>query len=184
MSTNASPEPSACGGTCDCAWVDALARTHARRLCAVARREGLSADDALDAVQDGFAVFLRRPDVAALHDRPDDAGRVLAAMVRSAARNLRRRHHRSRPHVDADAVPLAADEPTSVEQLASADDAAQLAGCVAALGATQQQVVRLRLLEEVSGAEAAAALGLLPGHVAVLLHRARAQLASCMARDR
>ncbi|MEZ4365188.1 MAG: sigma factor-like helix-turn-helix DNA-binding protein [Kofleriaceae bacterium] len=59
--------------------------------------------------------------------------------------------------------------------------ASQLAGCVAQLGATQQHIVRLRLLEELSGDEAALALGLRPGHVAVLLHRARAQLSRCLA---
>ena len=35
-------------------------------------------------------------------------------------------------------------------------------------------------LEELSGDEAAAALGVTPGHVAVLLHRARKQLERCM----
>jgi RNA polymerase sigma-70 factor (ECF subfamily) len=36
------------------------------------------------------------------------------------------------------------------------------------------------VLEELSGDEAAEALGVTPGHVAVLLHRARKQLERCM----
>lgn len=165
----------------DCHWIDALARAHARRLCAVARREGLAPDDALDAVQDGMMALLARPDVTALAERPEEAARLLAAMVRSAARNLRRRHHRSRPHVPAETAELVAAGDDPQAHATHADLTAQLAGCVAQLGATQQQIVRLRLLEELSGEEAAGALGLRPGHVAVLLHRARAQLSRCLA---
>src|SRR5678815_5274303 len=88
---------------CCCSdWIAGLARDHAGRLAAIARREGLTASDALDVVQDAFHTLLGRPDIAALRGRPDDAARLLAAIVRNAARNLRRRHHRARPHVDVD----------------------------------------------------------------------------------
>ena len=43
-----------------------------------------------------------------------------------------------------------------------------------------RHVVTLRVLEELSGDETAAELGLTAGHVAVLLHRARKQLERCM----
>lgn len=92
--------------------------------------------DALDVVQDAFQVFLQRPDAEALRADPDGAPRLLSAITRNAARNLRRRHHR--------------------------------------------HVITLRVLEELSGEAAAAALGLTANHVGVLLHRARKQLAQCM----
>ena len=164
-------------GCCCADWVAGLARAHASRLAAVARREGLTAADALDAVQDAFHTLLARPDADALRDRPDDAARMLVAIVRNAARNARRRHHRAKPHVGIDEL-TATDTPDAA--LARAETTAKVAGCMASLGDIHRSVVTLRVLEELSGDEAARALGLTPGHVAVLLHRARKQLELCM----
>ena len=50
------------------------------------------------------------------------------------------------------------------------------------LGDTHRSVVTLRILEELTGDEAASELGLTPNHVGVLLHRARKQLEQCMSR--
>lgn len=164
---------------CCCAdWVAGLARDHAGRLAAIARREGVGAADALDVVQDAFHTLLVRED---LRDRPpEEAVRVLAVIVRNAARNLRRRHHHARPHVDVDEVALRAREPDPESALASAVTAAAVVGCMAQLGDAHRHVITLRVLEELSSDEAAAALGVTPGHVAVLLHRARKQLERCM----
>ncbi len=157
-----------------------LARDHAGRLAALARREGVTPSDALDVVQDAFHTLISRPDSLALRDRPDDAARVLAAIVRNAARNLRRRHHHARPHVEVDDEVLAAREPPPDAALAQAETQAQLVGCMAKLGDAHRHVITLRVLEELSGEEAARALGVTAGHVAVLLHRARKQLEQCM----
>ena len=166
---------------CCCSdWIAGLARDHAGRLAAIARREGLTAADALDAVQDAFHTLLHRPDTDELRGRPDDAARLLAAIVRNAARNLRRRHHRARPHVELDAGSLLAAAPRPDHALEHAVTAVQLVGCMAQLGDVHRQIVTLRVLEELSGEEAARALGLTPNHVAVLLHRARKQLERCM----
>ncbi len=168
--------------SCCCAdWVSRLARDHAGRLAAVARREGVNASDALDVVQDAFHTLISRPDSQALRDKPDDAARVLSAIVRNAARNLRRRHHHAKPHVDVDDAPLPAREPTPDEALEHATTQAQLVGCMAKLGDAHRHVITLRVLEELSGEEAARELGVSAGHVAVLLHRARKQLEQCMA---
>jgi RNA polymerase sigma-70 factor (ECF subfamily) len=167
--------PCCCGD-----WIAGLARDHAGRLAAVARREGVGAADALDVVQDAFHTLLARPDIVASRPPPDEAARLLAAIVRNAARNLRRRHHRARPHVDVDEAGLAAADPTPAAALDQAVTAAQLVGCMAKLGDAHRHVITLRVLEELSGDEAARALGLTAGHVAVLLHRARAQLERCM----
>ncbi|MBV8758498.1 MAG: sigma-70 family RNA polymerase sigma factor [Deltaproteobacteria bacterium] len=161
---------------CCCAdWVARLARDHAGHLAAVARREGATAIDALDLVQDAFHTFLARPGSDALRDKPDDAARVLAAIVRNAARNARRRHHRARPHVELEEVALPADDtlPDPLEH-------ERLGRCMAKLGDIHRHVITLRVLEELSGDEAASELGVSPNHVAVMLHRARKQLADCM----
>jgi RNA polymerase sigma-70 factor (ECF subfamily) len=166
---------------CCCAgWVAGLARDHAGRLASIARREGVAAADVLDIVQDAFHTLLQRPEVKQLHDRPHEAVRLLSTIVRNAARNARRRHHRARPHVDVDGADLATDLPGADVALGHAETTAQLVGCMARLGDLHRHVVALRVLEELSGEDAARALGVTSGHVAVLLHRAREQLASCM----
>jgi len=171
------PDPASC---CCADWVGTLARNHAGRLAGIARREGVGAADALDVVQDAFQILIARADAPTLRERPADAARVLAAIVRNAARNLRRRHHHAKPHVDVDDTPLPAPTPTPDEALVNALTAAQLEGCLASLGDVHRHVVTLRVLEELSGDETAAELGLTAGHVAVLLHRARKQLERCM----
>lgn len=162
-------------------WIADLARAHARRLAGVARREGLAPGDALDAVQEAFQTLLGRPDLPALRARPTaGVARLMTTITRNAARNLRRRHHRARPHVELDGVALATDAPTPVEALVTATETAQLVGCLAALGDVHRHVVTLRVLEELSSDEAARVLGMTPGNVAVVLHRARKQLERCM----
>ncbi|HEY5944558.1 MAG TPA: sigma-70 family RNA polymerase sigma factor [Kofleriaceae bacterium] len=167
--------------SCCCAdWVSILARDHAGRLAALARREGVTATDALDVVQDAFHTLISRPDSQALRDKPDDAARVLSTIVRNAARNLRRRHHNAKAHVDVTDHPLVAEQPAPDEAIVQAETQAQLVGCMAKLGDAHRHVITLRVLEELSGEEAAQALGVSAGHVAVLLHRARKQLEQCM----
>ena len=53
-------------------------------------------------------------------------------------------------------------------------------GCLDHFGKLQRAVVFLRMLDEVAGEEVAAMLELSPSHVAVLLHRAKQNLRSCM----
>jgi RNA polymerase sigma-70 factor (ECF subfamily) len=163
--------PACCCGD----WVAGLAHDHARRLAAIARYEGLSAADALDAVQDAFVTLLQRPDAQALRERPDEAARLLSTITRNAARNMRRRHHRARPHVE-----LAEGDVTEEPAVERAEVATQLTNCMAKLGDAHRHVITLRVLEELSGEEAAEALGLTANHVGVLLHRARKELERCM----
>ena len=144
-------------------------------LVAIARHEGLSPADALDAVQDAYHTFLQRPDARELPS--EDAARLLSTITRNAARNLRRRHHRARPHDELDDL-TADDRPDLAAE--RAELTAQLVGCMAKLGETHRHVITLRVLEELSGQEAAAALGVTPNHVGVLLHRARKELERCM----
>ncbi|MBA2540828.1 MAG: sigma-70 family RNA polymerase sigma factor [Deltaproteobacteria bacterium] len=165
------------------AWVGRLARAHTRGLASVASREGLGGDDAVDAVQEAFVTLLTLPQARSLADHDEDAFSLLGAIVRNAARNARRRHHRARPHVSIDDEPLL-DEGLSIDAwIERAEEHAALLGCVAKLGEIQRHVVTLRLLEQMSTAEVATSLALTPGNVALALHRAKAALQRCLADD-
>lgn len=145
----------------------------------LAGREGLSAEDAVDAVHDALCTLLERLRRSSEPIDRDDVVRLLAAMVRNAARNRRRRHYLARPHADLDAI--AGDDAGAAEALVSeAEDHVRLRVCVARLCDNQRAVVTLRLLEEQPGEDVAASLGLARGHVDVLLHRAKASLRTCL----
>lgn len=163
-------------------WVGALVHRHRDHLLRAARREGLSPEDAFDVVQEGFQNFLTLPAARDLVDAGDDARKLLVTLTRNLARNRRRLAANARPHDSGDDVIAALPaETTDVEQLlASAEDAVRLRGCVKSLGEVQRAVVTLRMLDELTPPDVARTLRISPGHVAVLLHRAKAQLLSCM----
>ena len=75
---------------------------------------------------------------------------------------------------------LTAEEPPVDELIAQAQEFALVVGCLDHLGTLQRAVVSLRMLDEVPGEDVAAMLRLPPSHVAVLLHRAKQNLRSCM----
>jgi RNA polymerase sigma factor (sigma-70 family) len=162
-------------------WVSDLARVHTRALSTVARAEGLSADDALDAVQEAFETFLELPEARSLVGREQDSRRLLSAVVRNAARNMRRRAFRRLPHEELGDRPEIADDMPGVDELlARAEEEFRLMGCMSKLSDVQQRVVRLRMLEELSGDDVARELGLRPDHVATLLYRAKKELFRCV----
>lgn len=163
--------------------LDRLLSARRGALFAAARDEGAQAEEALECVQDGLCTWLREERSGTLPPAP--GARVAAAftMVRNAARNARRRHHRSKPHLplNEDGVgALAGDGADPEALLAEAEETVRLRACVASLCAVQRAVVTLRLLEERSGEDVAEALGLSRGHVDVLVHRAKASLRVCM----
>jgi RNA polymerase sigma-70 factor (ECF subfamily) len=162
-------------------WVTRLVHTHRSRLVAVARHEGLGAEDAFDAVQEAFTGFLILPQ--AREFAPSEwAGHTLVALVRNVARNARRLHAVARPHVSDEATvgALADGTPTPDERLAAVEERVRLARCVARLAEVQRAVVTLRMLDDRPGEDVARELGIRPGHVAVLLHRAKADLRACL----
>jgi RNA polymerase sigma-70 factor, ECF subfamily len=164
------------------AWVSDLARRHTRALASVALGEGLSPEDALDAVQDAFRTFLDLPQARGVVGDAEPSRRLLVAIVRNAARNMRRRAFRRLPHENLTADGDLADAgPGADERLERAEAAERLHGCVSRLSEVQRRVVRLRILEELSGADAARELGVRPDHVATLLHRAKKELCRCVA---
>ena len=84
--------------------VTPLVRTHRARLLALARGQGLAAEDALDCVQDALSAFLQSAEALALARCPEEAGRVLCARVVHAAQNQRRWLARRAPAADTDAL--------------------------------------------------------------------------------
>jgi RNA polymerase sigma-70 factor (ECF subfamily) len=171
-----------CERTCFVSWVTRLVRAERPHLVAAARHEGLGDAEALDAVQEGLVTFLGLPAASELVEHDREGARLLTTIVRNAARNARRRHHRARPHDgDLDAVPAADRDADTVALIARAEDQLAMSACVAELGEGAQRVVMMRLLDELSGDEVAAQLGTTPGNVAVMLHRAKEKLRACMA---
>lgn len=172
------------------AGVARLVHQHRGYLLSVVRSEGLGPEDAFDAVQEAFQRFLTLPAArltlpAARATGPagEDAGKLLTTIARNVARNQRRRAAVARPHDSDEAVLDALATPASVEEmLADAENEVRLRGCVESLGDMQRMVVTLRMLDEIAGEDVARTLGVTPGHVAVLLHRAKANLLACMTR--
>src|SRR5262245_38683346 len=161
-------------------WVTRLVHTHRGRLYRLARREGLRDEDALDSVQDAFHTFLLLPQARQLVESDEDSIKLLSVLVRNHARNRRRRHEIARPHDSGDAtLALHTAEAPPDELIVQAENFALMVGCLH-LGKLQRAVVYLRMLDEVVGEDVAAMLGLSPSHVAVLLHRAKQNLRSCM----
>lgn len=151
-----------------------------RALVGVATREGLSAEEALECVQDALCTWLAGRPRAPASEGPL-LGATLKTMVKNAARNFRRRHRRLKPHSAVDDEPNLAAVGGDAEQLLDAASAAlRLQVCVAELREVERAVVSLRLLEERSGEDVAETLGLSRAHVDVLVHRAKATLRACM----
>ena len=66
--------------------------------------------------------------------------------------------------------------------IAEAEAHVAFLGCVKQLGDVQRRVLTMRVLEELTPQDTAATLGLTSRHVAVLLHRAKAELLDCLER--
>lgn len=132
-------------------------------------------------VQQAFEAVIESPEPEALLASAADARRWLATRTRNLARNHRRLHAVSRPHLsDETTLESLASESDLESAVADVDELLRFASCLRTLGATQREVVRLRLLEERHGENVARQLRLSRGHIAVLLHRARANLRICM----
>ncbi|MDF3064700.1 MAG: hypothetical protein K0R38_301 [Polyangiaceae bacterium] len=161
-------------------WVSTLVHAHRERLLAYARRRGLSAEEALDAVQDGFVSFLRLPEARAIAQSGDDALKLLTVIVRHNLQNQlskRRRHERAHALLEVEAAQL--DDESSDTLIARAEELARVKGCIDRMAYLQRQVVMLSLLDDQPRETVAELLGISSGYVRVLLHRAREHVRTC-----
>lgn len=156
-------------------WVSTLVHAHRSRLLSYARRRGLDAEDALDAVQDSFASFMKLPQAREIAHDGDGALKMLTVLLRHTVQNRRRR---VRKHVALEAVP--ADQAEDSETLiARAEELARVKGCIDRMAWLQRQVVMLSLLDERPREEVSQTLGISDGYARVLLHRAREHVRNC-----
>ena len=161
-------------------WVTRVVHEHRGRLLAQARRRGLDAQDALDAVQDAFVAFLRLPQARAIGEAPEDALKLLSVILQHDVLNRRRKRSRraqALPRYQAE-LPVV-DERSSDELIVTAEELARVHGCLARMGRLQRSVVTLSLLDEQPRECVAEILGISEGYVRVLLHRAREHIRSC-----
>jgi RNA polymerase sigma-70 factor (ECF subfamily) len=161
-------------------WVATLVHAHRGRLLAHARRHGLDAEEALDAVQQGFLSFLRLPQAQGIARDGDDALKLLTVVVRHEVMNRRRkerRHDRGNLLLEAARIDDAGE---SAEVLITrAEELARVRGCIQRMAYLQREVIRLCLLDEQPREAIATVLGISEGHVRVLLHRAREHVRRC-----
>jgi RNA polymerase sigma-70 factor (ECF subfamily) len=167
-------------------WVGQLVKSHRASLVRTAMREGLLAEEALDAVQEAFATFIQRREWRSLPRDTPDAPKLLTTLVQNHARNLRRKH--SRKDEGMNAITGNAEVDSAWRQLdelmIEAEEHLKLTGCIATLKEVQRTVVTARVFEGTSGLEVAGEMGLTPTNVAVILHRAREHLRGCLEASR
>jgi RNA polymerase sigma-70 factor (ECF subfamily) len=163
-------------------WVGGLVHEHRAALARVARHEGLVPEDTFDAVQEAFQTFITLPEARSLLDRPDESRKLLVALTRNVARNRRRLHANARPHTSDPSIldELPAQVSGVEETIVAAEEHVRLASCMSTLAEVPRTVVTLRMLDDLPGEDVARMLGVSAGHVAVLLHRAKARLLACM----
>jgi len=163
-------------------WVSRLVHDHRLALAGVARHEGLAPEDAFDAVQEAFQTFITMPEARRLLEQPEESRKLLVAVTRNVARNRRRLHANAKPHTSDAALleDLPADTAAVEDTIVAAEEHVRLAGCMLTLAEVPRTVVTLRMLDDLPGEDVARRLGVSPGHVAVLLHRAKARLLDCM----
>jgi RNA polymerase sigma-70 factor, ECF subfamily len=163
------------------AWVAELVHRHRARLVTYARRRGATPADAFDIVQDTFASFLTLPEARSIAHVGDDAVKLLTVIARHNILNRRRKlaRHDTWPDLDViDALP-SPDTESSVDLLLHAERLARAYGCLQRMSRLHRAAVLLSTLDEQPGEDVATSLGVSPGHVRVLLHRARAHVRAC-----
>jgi RNA polymerase sigma-70 factor (ECF subfamily) len=162
------------------AWVAELVHLHRHQLLGYARRRGLDAEDALDAVQESFVSFLRLPEARSMAREGDDAIRFLTVLLRHQVQNLRRRTTRMRrAHTAVELETLDSGSEDSAALIARAEELARVHGCILRMARLQRRVVLLSILDEQPREKVAETLGISQGYLRVLLHRAREHVRNC-----
>src|SRR5262245_61443151 len=161
-------------------WVATLVHRHRAELLRYARRRGLTADDALDAVQDAFVTFLDLADARGIARSGSDAVKLLTVLVRNHLANRRRKRERQADGL-VRLVHAQGERATesSAELIAQADEFARVQGCILRMARLQRAVIELSLVDDEPHDVIAKRLGITAGHARVLLHRAREHVRHC-----
>jgi RNA polymerase sigma-70 factor (ECF subfamily) len=162
------------------AWVATLVHRHRVELLRFARRRGLEAEEALDAVQDAFVTFLDLEDVRGIARSGSDAIKLLTVLLRNQVANRRRK--RARQAEGLQRLGRAQGEravESSAELIARAEEVARVRGCILRMARLQRAVIELSLIDDEPHEEIARRLGVTAGHARVLLHRAREHVRTC-----
>lgn len=159
---------------------------HARRLYRTARALGCGASEAEDLTQDVFVTFLETLD---RFEGRSALSTWLIGILRHKVFERRRAVRRDEQHEAIDAVfeaqfdragywtPEASPADRRLEAMESAE---AVAGCMATLPDRLREVFHLRQVEELSAEDVGVMMGCTPGHVGVLLHRARTRMRTCL----
>jgi RNA polymerase sigma factor (sigma-70 family) len=160
-------------------WVADLVHAHRARLLGYVRRRGLAPDDALDVVQDSFASFLTLPEAPSIARVGDDAIRLLTVIARHNIMNRRRKRSRREASLSGMDAVLPDGSESSEELVMRAEQLARVRGCLSLMNRLPRAVILMSALDERPHQEVAELLGISPGHVRVLLHRARMHVRAC-----
>lgn len=163
-----------------------VADAHGRMLYRAARGMGCAASDAEDLVQDVFVTFLDGLD---RFEGRAQLGTWLYGILHFKMQERRRGMRRQEGQQAIDEIFEAQfdarghwistpDDPLTALEGARAGDA--LADCLDRLPETQRAAFHLRVVEEMSAAEAGNVLGQTVTHIGVLLYRARMGLRECL----
>jgi RNA polymerase sigma-70 factor (ECF subfamily) len=160
-------------------WVAELVHGHRARLLRYARRRGLGPEDALDVVQDSFASFLALPEAHSIARIGDDALKLLTVITRHNILNRRRKRVRRDSALEVVEQLFPTSTESDEELVGQSEQLTRVYGCLARMNGLQRAVIMLSALDERPGEDVATVLGIAPGHVRVLLHRARAHVRAC-----
>lgn len=86
----------------------------------------------------------------------------------------------AKDHTDFEDVSTETDLPSVDDLVIEAEEHVLLKGCIEKLKQAQAHVIEMRLLEQKDGNKVGKLLGFQPGHVAVLLNRAKTKLVKCI----
>jgi RNA polymerase sigma-70 factor (ECF subfamily) len=162
------------------AGVASLVHAHRGRLLAYARRRGLDAEEALDAVQDSFITFLGLPEAQAIAHDPLPSLKLLTVILNHDVQNQRRKRVRhGRAHALLGSEHASVEGPSSEHLIVHAEELARVNGCMLRMARLEREVVMLSLLDEQPRERVGEVLGISAGYVRVLLHRAREHLRTC-----
>jgi RNA polymerase sigma-70 factor, ECF subfamily len=130
---------------------------------------------AVDVVQDALLILLEAARAGRIED-PDHVDRFVLGTCRNLVSRMRRNERRARTFAVATLPLQSAELPPAFSQI----DAARLALCLGRVNSRAQRVVLLTFQEDRSVEEIATELGISPGNVRVLRHRAIAALHRCV----